>query len=170
MEVLELARMEELADCAAIIEGAKLFQREQGFDQWKDDYPNADSIAQDIRMDRGYVLRVEGKVAGYLCVDLGGEPAYDEIRGEWHLDAPYAVVHRMAFHRDFRGRGLSDTAFSLVEDLCREKGVPYIRIDTDPRNQRMQHILKKNGFVYCGTILYLGEKLAFDKILQRVEK
>lgn len=33
---------------------------------------------------------------------------------------------------------------------------------------RMEHILQKNGFVRRGTIIFQGgDKLAFDKLLQR---
>ena len=79
---------------------------------------------------------------------------------------PYAVIHRMAFDRRFVGRGLSAAALRLAEDLCREQGVAAIRIDTDPRNRRMQHILEKNGCRRCGTVLFQGSgKVAFDKAL-----
>lgn len=166
MTTLERAKREDLAAYAAIIEDAKLFQREQGFVQWTDDYPNADTVAQDMDLGRGYALEVDGQVAGYLCLDFGGEPDYDEIQGEWRLDAPYAVVHRMALHRSFRGRGLAETTFRLVEERCRQQGFTYLRIDTDPQNQRMQHVLTRSGFTYCGVIFFQGGgKAAFDKIL-----
>ena len=55
-----------------------------------------------------------------------------------------------------------------VEKKLTAKGVPYLRIDTDYPNLRMQHILEKNGFVYCGTVLFEGApKLAYDKPLRR---
>lgn len=85
----------------------------------------------------GYVLRVEGVIAGYMCIDFSGEPAYAEIQGAWGAERPYAVVHRMAFSRDFRGMGLVDTAFSLIETLCLDNGVSCIRVDTDFPNKRM---------------------------------
>ena len=79
---------------------------------------------------------------------------------------PYAVIHRMAFDRRFVGRGLSAAALRLAEDLCREQGAAAIRIDTDPQNRRMQHILEKNGYRRCGTVLFqVSGKVAFDKAL-----
>lgn len=46
------------------------------------------------------------------------------------------------------------------------KGVSYIRVDTDPENLRMQHVMKNNGFAECGTVVFQGSgKLAYDKIL-----
>lgn len=72
----------------------------------------------------------------------------------------------MAFSRDFRGMGLVNTTFSLIETLCLDNGVSCIRVDTDFPNKRMQHILSKNGFIQRGTIVFQGSgKLACDKIL-----
>ncbi len=106
-----------------------------------------------------YIFRI-----GYVCVDFAGEPAYDGLKGEWSCEREYVVVHRMAFSDSARGKGLVGGVFALLEELAREKNISYFRIDTDADNQKMQHILKKNAFLYCGTIEFDGsEKLAFDK-------
>ena len=165
MNALELARKSDAQTCYEIIEQAKAFQREQGFVQWTDDYPNLQTILDDIDDGNGYALKVDGSIAGYLCVSFDGESDYSEIRGKWSSDARYAVVHRMAFDQRFRGKGLAGVTLALVEKLCEERAVRCIRIDTDSCNERMQHILLKSGFVKCGTIMFQGsEKLAFDKV------
>lgn len=166
MNVLEPAQMEEIELYMDIINDGKKFQKEQGFTQWTDDYPNKDTIRSDIYHSKGYALKADGRIAGYMCIDFGGEPAYDDIQGKWRADKPYAVIHRMSFHKEFRGMGLADVAFMLTEKLCIQNDIYYIRADTDFPNKRMQHILKKNGFENCGTIFFQGsEKLAFDKII-----
>lgn len=166
MYTLELAKADEVGLCDGIICEGRQFQREQGFVQWTEDYPNVDTIRGDVAAGIGYVLRVDGAAAGYMCIDFSGEPAYAEIEGAWGAEQPYAVVHRMAFSRSFRGIGLVDTAFALIERLCLDRGVAYIRVDTDFPNRRMQHILSKNGFTRRGTIVFQGSgKLAYDKLL-----
>ena len=163
---LEPARPEELDRYCAVIQAGRDFQREQGFVQWTEDYPNTDTVRADVRARKGYVIRFDGAIAAYLCIDFDGEPAYREIQGAWQTEEPYAVVHRMAFADEFRGRGLTETAFRLIEALCRENGVQSLRVDTDPSNQRMQHILEKNGFSHRGTIFFQGgERMAYDKAL-----
>lgn len=166
MTTLELAAHEDWKVCSEIIDAGRAFQREQGFTQWTEEYPNPDTIREDIQKQKGYVVRVEKETAGYLCLDFDGEPAYETIQGNWHTGEPYAVVHRLAFHPKFRGIGLAGITFQKVEELCRKKGIRAIRIDTDFPNKRMQHILEKNGYVRCGVIVFQGsEKLAYDKIL-----
>lgn len=166
MNILESAKNSDIDVCWNILADGRSFQREQGFVQWTDDYPNRDTVENDILSKKGYILKVDGTIAGYMCIDFSGEPAYESIGGSWRSEKNYAVIHRMAFRKNFCGKGLSRTAFSLAEKLCIEQGVDYLRIDTGFPNKRMQHILEKNGFEYRGVIKYQGsERLAYDKFL-----
>ena len=97
-------------------------------------------------------------------MDFDGEPAYKDIQGKWNTSENYVVVHRMAFTDNARGKGISGIAFRLVEELSRKRGISSFRVDTDAGNKKMQHVLQKNGFTYCGTIWFdNSEKIAFDK-------
>ena len=166
MNCLEYAKAEDIEICSQIIEEGKRFQRQQGFVQWTDDYPNRETISEDIKEKKGYILRSDGEIAGYMCIDFSGEPAYEGIEGKWRSDGKYAVIHRMAFHPRFRDKGLADITFGLIEKLCLSKKIHCIRVDTDFPNKRMQHILEKNGFSQCGVIVFQGSgKLAYDKLL-----
>ncbi|WP_275982667.1 GNAT family N-acetyltransferase [Dysosmobacter welbionis] len=94
------------------------------------------------------------------------EPAYDHLNGTWAREEPYVVVHRLALSDAARGRGAAGTAFQLVEDLCRDRGVREFRVDTDAGNHKMQHILAKQGFQYRGSIRFdNSEKIAYEKLL-----
>lgn len=124
-------------------------------------------------MEGKYILTAAVPQNLDICLDIilqgkafqREEPAYENIEGKWHSVLPYGVIHRMAFDKAFRGIGLADITFSLIEKFCLKKGVSYIRIDTDFPNKRMQHILKKNGFKNCGVITLRGSgRLAFDKL------
>lgn len=165
MNTLEVAQPQDLETCWRIINEGREFQREQGFVQWDDTYPTVDLIREDIKAQKGYVLKIDGVIAGYMFIDFSGEPAYLNIKGQWRSEQKYGVVHRMAFSKDFQGKGLSCITFKLIEKFFVENGVKYIRMDTDFPNKRMQHVLTKNGFVNCGIIVFQGEKLAYDKLL-----
>lgn len=160
------AALTDVEKCFEIIKEAKEFQKEQGFIQWTDEYPDISIIKEDILTRKGYILTQENKIAAYLCVDFSGEPAYENIVGKWTAEQPYAVIHRMALNRKLRNTGLSSTVLSLVEKLCLSKNISYIRVYTDSQNKRMQHILEKNHFSQRGTIIFQGgEKIAYDKLL-----
>ena len=166
MAICELtpARWEEVADVMAILRDGRAFQRQQGFVQWDDTHPTQEAVEEDIRRGEGYALRVDGALAGYLCLSFDGDPAYPAIVGAWRLDGPYAVIHRMAIGEAYRGRGLTGAVFHLAGEIARQRGVDVLRIDTHEDNLRMRHVLQKHGFTCCGTVIQNGgDRLAFDK-------
>lgn len=161
---LEKAKRENIPAYVEILSSARDFQREQGFVQWPDGYPDEREVISDIEEGVGFALMVDDKIAGYMYIGFDGDPAYPKIKGAWHYDEPYAVIHRVAIGSGFRGMGLADRAFTLAEKYCEENGFFNIRIDTDEANKRMRHILLKNGFSYCGTVIQgNGDRMAFDK-------
>ncbi len=163
---LVLAQEEEISQCFDILNEGRAFQREQGFVQWPDGYPPRSAIEEDVRTGKGYVVKADGKLACYMYIGLDGDPAYPAIKGAWHSDSPYVVVHRLAMAPAFRGTGLSSQVFRLIEEFCASIDIFNLRIDTDGANLRMQHVLTKNGFLPCGTVIQGGgDRLAFDKQL-----
>ena len=141
--------------CMEIIADGRQFQQEQGFVQWTEAYPALPDIAEDIETQRAYLLREDGEVLGYLCLDFDGEPAYAGItEGSWLCDEPYAVLRRLALNARGRGRGLTRVLFDLAAERSREQGITYLRLNTGLQNSRMQHILEKNGFTRRGIIVF----------------
>ena len=161
---LRLVKSEEIQIAMEIINAAKSHLKEQGIDQWQTGYPDYACIERDIIDQTGFFVVDEESILGYLCIDYDGESAYDNMQGTWNTSENYVVVHRMAFTEKSRGKGVSSVVFRLVEELSKRKGINSFRVDTDADNKKMQHILKKNGFSYCGTIWFdNSEKIAFDK-------
>lgn len=163
---LTKVKSDEIKIAIEIINAAKFHLKQQGINQWQTGYPDYACIQNDVENGKGFFITDKEKVYGYVCVDFDGENAYDNLNGKWETNGKYVVVHRMAFIEDARGKGMSDIVFHLVEKLCIQQGIYSFRVDTDEDNKKMQHILKKNGFTYRGTILFdNSEKIAFDKTI-----
>ena len=121
---------------------ARKFMAEHGNpNQWgPTNWPPAELIHMDIRDGNSYVcVNDQGKVIGTFYYTFGRdiEPTYRAITdGAWLDDSPYGVVHR------------------------------HLRIDTHGDNIVMQNLVRKLGFIHCGTI-YVEEdnypRLAFEK-------
>ena len=145
---------------------ARRFMAEHGNpNQWGPrGWPPEALLRRDIESGRSYVcLNDAGRVVGTFFFDQGAdiEPTYRQIAdGAWLDDGPYGVVHRIASDGTCRGTG----AFCLnwAFDQC-----GHMRIDTHGDNIVMQNLVKKLGFVHCGTI-YVEEddypRLAFEKV------
>ncbi|WP_455663200.1 GNAT family N-acetyltransferase, partial [Pradoshia sp.] len=87
--------------------------------------------------------------------------------GAWLTNQDYAVIHRLAVEKASNGNGISNDIMKLTEELCKDRDIPSIKIDTHKHNVVMQHILQKNGYTYCG-IIYVEDgtkRLAYEKRL-----
>ena len=132
--------------------------------QWgPTNWPPEDFIHRDIAEGKSHVCVSGGEVVGTFFFTQGAniEPTYRRIEdGAWLDDSPYGVVHRLAGDGSVKGIG----AFCLnwAYEQC-----GHLRVDTHGDNTVMQSLLKKLGFLHCGTI-YVEEddypRLAYEKL------
>jgi len=156
----------EITTALLFIEQATTHLKEQGIDQWQDGYPNLESIKEDVKAYRGYFVTADETPAGYLCLDFEGEPVYGQLDGKWKCSSGYAALHRLAIGDAYRSKGIGVGAFRACEELCRERNVHSIRVDTKDENPKMRHVITKNGYVYIGDVFYesCGKRMAFEKV------
>lgn len=158
----------DIANIMPIIKHGQDFLREQGVNQWVNNYPNEETIRTDINNGYGYVVEKDSQIVGTVAISFDGEITYEKIHeGEWLTDYDYCVIHRMAIHKDRRGSGISSFIMDNIDSICKQKDIKSIKVDTHRNNLPMQQYLKKNGFKYCGIIYLLNgdERFAFEKIL-----
>ena len=161
--ILRKATINEAPMAFQCILDAKEYMKSLGFMQWDDRYPLIENIIDDINNDIGFVFCEGDAIVGYLVIFIGDESDYHVIDGAWKTELPYAVIHRLAFSKKFRGQGLSTQAFMLVKDYCLEHGLDAIRIDTHKDNKVMQRALEKAGFQYCGGVSVGGKpRIGFE--------
>ena len=143
---------QDLARIMDIYAYARSFMAQHGNpNQWgATNWPPEALIRQDIAEGCSYVCTNDaGSIIGTFFYTCGPdiEPTYREITdGSWLDASPYGVVHRIA----------SDGS---------EKGIGMFCLDWAD-NTVMQNLVKKAGFVHCGTI-YVAEdndpRLAYEK-------
>ncbi|MBF0778042.1 GNAT family N-acetyltransferase [Streptococcus cuniculi] len=165
---IRLAHPNEVNTICQIFEEARAFLARAGISQWQGVYPSEEDVFEDILSGRGYVAIVEGQVAAYTAVQIGNEPAYNDIyNGKWqHNNFLYTTFHRVAVAGAFRGQQIIQT---FLQGLIEGQKGPDFRCDTHEKNVVMQHILEKLGFVYCGKVAIDGERLAYQKIKTKQE-
>lgn len=158
----------EINNIMNIIKQAQAYFKEKGINQWQDGYPNIKTINKDVTNKNSYVLLKDNHIIATVAVSFDGEKTYDYIyEGEWISDNEYAVIHRIAIDNNYKGLGLSSQIFKDIEQLCLNKGIHSIKVDTQEENISMQKLLDKNKFKYCG-VIYLedgSKRIAFEKIL-----
>lgn len=133
-------------------------------DQWgATNWPPESLIRQDIAEGTSYVCtNEEGRVIGTFFFQQGEdiEPTYRKITdGAWLDKSPYGAVHRIA--GDGSEKGIGSFCVNWAYEQC-----GHLRIDTHGDNLIMQNMLKKLGFVHCGTIYVFEDtspRLAYEK-------
>ena len=157
--------VEDIPAIMAIYAHARVFMAEHGNpDQWgPTNWPPEALIRADIEQGNSYVCIHEGSVVGTFFYVFGKdiEPTYAEIDdGAWLDNGPYGVVHRIASSGTVKGVG--EFCINWAFSQC-----AHLRIDTHADNTVMRNLLRKLGFVHCGTI-YVREdrfpRLAFEKV------
>ena len=169
--MFELKRVEKGEEKRAFefINDAKKYLKENGVNQWQNGYPNISTIERDAELERGYFIIKDGEEIGYVCIDFGGEPGYEKIDGKWKSSGKYSVIHRMTIKNTFRNSGIAFEVFRLAEELTLKNKIYSVKVDTDNSNKKMQHIISKSGYEYCGIIISEdgGERLAYEKTLKK---
>lgn len=158
----------DIDEIMKIIKQAQNYFKENGIDQWQNNYPSTDTINNDIDNGVSYVLLKDDKIVGTTVISFDGESTYNSIYdGRWLSDEEYAVIHRIAVNNDYKGMSLSSKIIEYAEEICRERNVISIKVDTHKDNISMQKLLEKNNFKYCGKITLVdgAERIAFEKIL-----
>ena len=136
-----------------LVTDAQNWFREQGIDQWQDGYPTREIISSDILGGENYIIELNGVASATAVISFAGEPTYSEIKGKgWLNENRYAVVHRIAVADECRRKGIAKEILHFTEELCAERGISDIRIDTHRDNRAMRSLLKKMEYTHCGRI------------------
>ncbi|MCQ2969324.1 MAG: GNAT family N-acetyltransferase [Clostridium sp.] len=158
----------DLSEVMKIIKDAQEYFKEQGIDQWQNNYPNEEVIKSDIENNHSYVLIKDGKVVATTVASFAGEKTYDKIyEGKWLTKDKYIVIHRVAVASTLKGLGVAGELMKNIEKLAFKNNVKSIKGDTHEDNKSMQRMFEKNGFARCG-VIYLEDKskrIAFEKRL-----
>lgn len=161
--IIRHSTTEDLDQIMKRYEYARHFMAEHGNpNQWgPTNWPPKDLIRSDISQGCSYVCVHEDRIAGTFFFRQGEDPSYRTIEnGAWLDHSPYAVIHRLA--GDGSAKGIGSFCIEWAFAQC-----AHLRMDTHGDNYVMQNLLKKNGFVRCGTI-YVEEdrfpRLAYEKI------
>ena len=137
-----------------------------GNDQWNEDYPGREDFKADIKRGELYVEESHGQIIGLICVNYI-EP--DEYRGlNWSSDEKAMVIHRMAVDINSRTKGIGTNLMVFAEELAITNNVTYLKTDTYSLNNKMNSLLKKNGFKKIGEMSFRGKENSFycyDKML-----
>lgn len=165
---IRLANESDMKVILGIIKQAQDYFKENGIDQWQNNYPNEEVIKVDIKNGVSYVIIDNDKIIATFMHAIEEDLAYKRIYdGGWINSGKYAVIHRVAVDNGYKGKGIIASVVDFATEIVLKNNIESIRIDTHEDNKSMQKALEKNGFKTCGTIYLLdgAKRIGFEKIL-----
>ena len=147
---LRLATQDDIPNVMQIVRGVVPLMRAAGNFQWDDVYPNPEVFTQDVQLRQLWVAEADGSVAGVAAITTDQEPGY--AQAGWDITEPAIVVHRIAVHPEFSGRGIAAALMQQAEHVARERGITKLRVDTNTQNQVTQRLFPKLGYTLAGEI------------------
>ena len=170
------AKKEDIESILEVISHAKEYMKRNNSTQWNENYPNKETIINDIEKNSKKKVMTytkpiasdeneKNEIQKLLCCDFNYNEIYKNIKGKWKTFGNYASIHRCAIHKELRGQGYGSELFKFAEKLALSKNIRSVRIDTAPENETMKHLFNKNGYEYCGIVFIDGEKIAYEKLL-----
>ena len=170
-ELQKMIRKATKQDLEAIMEILKesvdIMNQENNF-QWDSAYPRRENFIDDIEKDSLYVTERDNKVAGFICINEIEPEEYATVT--WSSQHPCMVAHRMAVRPNQRNTGVGTELMNYTEQLARDRGIYYLKTDTNSRNTKMNALFRKCGYTLAGEMSFRGRPEPFycyEKHLRR---
>ncbi len=117
-------------------------------------YPTGETAEASVARGDMFVQDDEqGNVVGTAIINKLQVDCYAD--GEWEYpasDDEVMVIHTLIISRKEGSRGSGSEFLQFYEDHAREKGCPYLRLDTNARNKAARAFYAKHGYSEIGTV------------------
>lgn len=166
--MIRLATKNDLDYIMNIVRQTISIMKTEGNPQWTETYPSRDDFETDICSESLYVYTDDStnNVIAFICINSTSTPEYSEV--EWGSEQQFLVLHRLAVDSNLRKQGIGSLMLSFAEEYSKEKGIYYLRTDTNSMNKGMNGLFTKFGYVKRGEVHFrsLTEHFnCYDKLL-----
>ncbi|MFJ7726774.1 GNAT family N-acetyltransferase [Neobacillus sp. NPDC097160] len=127
--------------------------RRKGINQWDRFYPNRFIVKSDIKMGNLFGLSTDKKIIGAVAVDTNESKKYRELKWE-DEDGKPLMIHRLAVHPDYQGKGYGKQLLQFAEDYSLRNGYSSIRLDVFSLNSGAVKMYERAGYQERGMIRF----------------
>lgn len=124
----------------------------KGIHQWDQNYPDLTTIQNDISKAQLYTYKIGDKITGIVVLNEVQDPEYADLQWVTSSDSRNLVVHRLAVHPHYQGKGIARKLMDFAEIFAKEQGYDSIRLDTFSQNSRNQKFYDNRGYQLTGEV------------------
>ena len=123
----------------SLFDDAFIYQRQNGFPDWKD--YSKEALKEDIDKKRQFKILVNGQIACIFTTCMEDHLVWNELELGNSI-----YLHRIVANKHFKGLRLVGKIVSFTNELCKKKGRSKIRLDTWANNESIIDYYKSFGF------------------------
>ncbi len=142
----------EIDEILVLTKACGKHMRDNGIDQWDENYPDRDSISNDLRTETLFAYRENGEILGVVVLNETQDEEYGQIQWSTGDDDRNLVVHRLAVRPDHQGKGIARKLMDFAEEFALKQGYDAIRLDTFSQNPRNQRFYLNRGYTDLGPV------------------
>ena len=117
-------------------------------------YPVRETAEAAVGRDDLFVQEDEdGRIIGTAILNQIQVDVYAD--GEWRYpaeDEEVMVIHTLIISGKAKGRGCGSEFLEYYEEYARERGCPYLRLDTNARNRAAREFYRSHGYHEIGIV------------------
>lgn len=156
--MISVGLLHEIDTIIALTKRCGTHMRENGIDQWDENYPDRANIAKDLRSETLFAFRNRDDILGIVVLNESQDEEYDQI--DWITDpnSRNLIVHRLAVDPIHQGNGIARKLMEFAENLARTQSYDSIRLDTFSQNPRNQRFYANRGYSNLGSVFLKYKK------------
>jgi len=131
---------------------------ENGVDQWNYDYPDFDTLKEDVENGENFVIGEGSKILASMVLNDKQDEQYTKIHWK-HRNDKVLVIHRLGVHPDAQGRGLGKKMCLFAEEFARKHQYKSIRLDAYAGNFISNYMYHSLGYSQANGYCYFRKKV-----------
>lgn len=156
---MEVGHIQDLDEILELSRSCARKMNEMGIHQWHEDYPSREVFESDLEQKELYCYKEGNEIAGVITLNEKVDDSYHNIN--WKIESgKHLVVHRLAVHPKFQGRGIAKKIMDFAEQKAKNENYSSIKLDAYSLNEINLSFYKKRGYEKLGQI-YLELKEPF---------
>ncbi len=156
--MIEKGKASEIEAIIALTKACGKNLRENGIDQWDQNYPNFENIINDIKTETLFTYKLNNELVGIVVLNEMQDPEYAEINWRTPLDSKNLVIHRLAVAPNHQGKGIARKIMDFAEHFAVQNNYDSIRLDTFSQNMRNQKFYLNRGYKELGSVFLSYKK------------
>jgi len=132
----------------------------QGIYQWNEQYPNLQTIRNDVESESTHILEGNNGVIAAISMNEEQPPEYRSL--SWlDQEGRVLVLHRLAVNPKWQKQGIGGRILDYAENYAVDNGYTSIRLDTYSGNPRALRLYERHQYRRVGKVRFPGRDLPF---------